>query len=144
MAFAPVSDFAGVGNVGSDVELKFTPSGAAVAKFRAAFTPRVKDGDGWKDGTPLWATVTVWRKLAENVAESIVKGHRVVVLGTIGQREWETPEGEKRTALEIQCHTLAPDLTFATAKVTKNERNGNGGSSKPAAGGSSFDDEPPW
>lgn len=142
MAFAPVSDFAGVGNVGSDVELKFTPSGAAVCKFRAAFTPRVKDGDQWKDGEPLWATVTTWRKLAENIAESIAKGNRVVVLGQIGQRTWETPEGEKRTALEIQAHTVAPDLTFATAKVTKNERSGNGGGGSAAK--SNFDEEPPW
>jgi len=124
-----------VGNLVDDPELRFTPSGAAVANFRLASTPRIYDrqsGD-FKDGESLFLTCSVWRQAAENVAESLQKGMRVIVQGRLKQRSYETREGEKRTVFEIDVDDVGPSLRSATAKVTKVQRsNGPGG---PGSGG---------
>lgn len=113
-----------VGNAVDTPELRFTPSGAAVAKFRIASTPRNFDRqtNEWKDGDTLFLTVNSWRQLAENVAESIERGTRVVVRGRLQQRSYETKDGEKRTVYEIEADEVAPSLRNATAKVTKAQR----------------------
>jgi single-strand DNA-binding protein len=126
------------GNLTENPELRFTPSGAPVANFRLAVTPRVKDGDGWKDGDTSFFQITAWRSLAENVAESLTKGARVIVQGTLRQRSWETPEGDKRSVVEVQAEEVGPSLKWATAKPERVRR-----SSGPAKGGQ-FDDEPPF
>lgn len=110
-----------VGNVVSEPELRFTPAGAAVAKFRVASTPRRfdKQTSAWTDGDPLFLGVSIWRQQAENVAESVAKGARVVVVGRLTQRSYEDREGVKRTVYEIEADEVAVSLTFATAKVTK-------------------------
>ena len=159
-----------VGNLTDDPELRFTPSGAAVAKFRVASTPRFMDKqtNEWKDGEPLFLTCNVWRQAAENCAESLQRGARVIVTGRLRQRSYETREGEKRTVMELEVDEIGPSLRYATAKVQKMARSsGNGGfgsgggsrgggggdladdpwaSAAPAAGGSSgsFDEEPPF
>jgi single-strand DNA-binding protein len=109
------------GNLVDDVELRFTPSGAAVAKFRIASTERVKDKttNEWKDGDSLFLSCTVWRQAAENVAETLQKGMRVVLTGTLKQRSYETKEGEKRTVFEVEVDDIGPSLRNATAKVSK-------------------------
>lgn len=114
-----------VGNVVNDPELRFTASGAAVAKFRIASTPRTFDRqtNEWKDGETLFLAVNCWRQLGENVAESVHKGMRVVVQGRLVQRSWEK-DGEPRTAMEIDAEEVAPSLRNATAKVTKAPRQG--------------------
>src|SRR6266566_1327846 len=96
-----------VGNLTDDPELRFTPNGAAVANFRLAVTPRVRDGDAWKDGETSFFRVNVWRQMAENVAESMTKGSRAVVVGRLRTRSWETPEGEKRSVPEV-AEAVAP------------------------------------
>ena len=118
-----------IGNLTDDPELRFTPSGAAVAKFRVASTPRFMDRqtNEWKDGEPLFLACTVWRQAAENVAESLQKGMRVVVQGRLKQRSYETREGEKRTVFEIDVEEVGPSLKYATAKVTRTQRSGGGG-----------------
>jgi single-strand DNA-binding protein len=129
-----------VGNLTEDPELRFTPNGAAVCNFRVAVTPRVKDGDGWKDGDTSFYQVVAWRNLAENVAESLTKGARVLVYGTLRQRSWETPEGERRSVVEVQADEVGPSLRWATATPERT-------STKAAAGGrkgGQFDDEPPF
>jgi single-strand DNA-binding protein len=115
-----------VGNLTDDPELRFTPSGAAVAKFRVASTPRFldKQTNEWKDGDPLFLTCTVWRQAAENVAESLQRGARVVVTGRLEQRSWETEQGEKRSIVEIVADDVSASLRFATAEVHKVERSG--------------------
>jgi single-strand DNA-binding protein len=163
-----------IGNLTDDPELRFTPSGAAVAKFRVASTPRFMDkaSGEWKDGEPLFLSCTVWRQAAENVAESLQRGARVIVSGRLRQRSYETREGEKRTVIELEVDEIGPSLRYATAKVQKMSRSGGGGgfgsgggggqqqgggggyaddpwaSAAPAGGGSgsssSFDDEPPF
>ena len=158
-----------VGNLVDDPELRFTPSGAAVAKFRLASTPRTfdKQTNEWKDGESLFLTCNVWRQAAENVAESLQRGMRVLVQGRLRQRSYETREGEKRTVYEVEVDEVGPSLRSATAKVNKTTRSGGGGSSggfgssgggsssSPApaddpwaaatpAGGGSFSDEPPF
>jgi single-strand DNA-binding protein len=160
-----------IGNLTDDPELRFTPSGAAVAKFRVASTPRFLDRqtNEWKDGEPLFLSCNVWRQAAENVAESLRRGARVIVSGRLRQRSYETREGEKRTVMELEVDEIGPSLRYATAKVQKMQRssgggfgsggsNGGGGSSTggggfddpwasaaPATGGSgSFDEEPPF
>lgn len=112
-----------VGNIVNDPELRFTPSGAAVAKFRIASTPRTFDRqtNEWKDGDTLFLAVNCWRQLGENVAESVHKGMRVIVQGRLVQRAWEK-DGEPRTAMEIDADEVAPSLRNATAKVTKAPR----------------------
>jgi single-strand DNA-binding protein len=115
-----------VGNLVDDPELRFTPSGAAVAKFRIASTPTHFDRDtsSWKDGQALFLTCVVWKAVAENVAESLQRGMRVIVQGQLKQRSYETNEGEKRTVYELDVYEVAPSLKFATAKVAKNVRRG--------------------
>jgi single-strand DNA-binding protein len=118
-----------VGNLTDDPELRFTPSGAAVAKFRVASTPRTLDratGE-WKDGEPLFLSCNVWRQAAENVAESLQRGARVIVSGRLRQRSYETREGEKRTVIELEVDEIGPSLRYATAKVQKMSRSSGGG-----------------
>ena len=105
-----------VGNLTDDPELRFTSNGAAVAGFRLAVTPRVKDGEGWRDGETSFFRINVWRQLAEHVAESLSKGDRAVVVGRLKVRSWETPEGEKRSVTEVEADEVAASLKFATAK----------------------------
>ena len=117
-----------VGNLVDDPELRFTPSGAAVANFRVASTPRVFDRQSgeWRDGESLFLTCSVWRQYAENVAESLQRGMRVIVQGRLKQRSYETKEGEKRTVFEVDVEEVGPALRHATAKVTKTQRQGGG------------------
>ena len=125
-----------VGNLVDDPELRFTPSGAAVAKFRLASTPRTYDRQSgeWKDGESLFLTCNVWRQAAENVAESLQRGMRVIVQGRLRQRSYETREGEKRTVFEVEVDEVGPSLRSATARVNKTTRGGGGNG---GAGGSS-------
>lgn len=125
-----------IGNLVDDPELRFTPSGAAVANFRLASTPRSydKQTDSWKDGETLWLTCSVWRQQAENVAESLAKGMRVIVTGRLKSRSYDK-DGEKRTVFEIDVEEVGPSLKTATAKVVKASRE------KPAQTGRSED---PW
>jgi len=118
-----------VGNLVDDPELRFTPSGAAVANFRIASTPRTfdKQTNEWKDGDALFLSCSVWRQAAENVAESLQRGMRVIVQGRLKQRSYETREGEKRTVVELEVDEVGPALAFATAKVTRASRSGGGG-----------------
>jgi single-strand DNA-binding protein len=118
-----------VGNLTDDPELRFTPSGAAVARFRVASTPRFLDRqtNEWKDGEPLFLTCNIWRQAAENVAESLQRGARVVVTGRLRQRTYETREGEKRTVMELEVDEIGPSLKYATAKVQKMQRSSGGG-----------------
>ncbi|MFB7946751.1 single-stranded DNA-binding protein [Kitasatospora phosalacinea] len=118
-----------VGNLVDDPELRFTPSGAAVAKFRIASTPRTFDRqtNEWKDGESLFLTCNVWRQPAENVAESLQRGMRVIVQGRLRQRSYETKEGEKRTVFEVEVDEVGPSLRSATAKVTRANRTGGPG-----------------
>jgi single-strand DNA-binding protein len=131
-----------VGNLVDDPELRFTPNGAAVTKFRIASTPRFfdKQTNAWKDGEALFLTVNVWRQLAENVAESLARGTRVIVTGRLRQRQWETKEGEKRNSYEVEADEVGPSLAFATVSINKNNRGGGGSS----GGGGGFSDSDPW
>ena len=118
-----------VGNLTNDPELRFTPSGAAVANFTVASTPRSFDRNSneWKDGETLFMRCSVWREAAENVAESLTRGTAVIVSGRLQSRTFETKEGEKRTVIELACDEVGPSLRRATAKVTKAQRGGGGG-----------------
>jgi single-strand DNA-binding protein len=133
-----------VGNLTDDPELRFTPSGAAVANFTVASTPRFfdKQTNEWKDGDALFLRCSVWRQAAENAAESLQRGMRVMVQGRLKQRSYETREGEKRTVYEIEVDEVGPSLKYATAKVTKASRGGGGGSFGGGGGGAAADD--PW
>jgi single-strand DNA-binding protein len=126
-----------VGNLTDDPELRFTPSGAAVAKFRVASTPRTLDraSGEWKDGEPLFLACNIWRDAAEHVAESLQRGARVIVTGRLRQRSYETREGEKRTVYELEVDEIGPSLRYATAKVQKMSRSGGGGGGFGASGG---------
>jgi single-strand DNA-binding protein len=130
-----------VGNLTADPELRFTPSGAAVANFTVASTPRIYDrqsGD-WKDGEALFLRCNIWREAAENVAESLTRGSRVILTGRLKQRSFETKEGEKRTVMEVEVDEIGPSLRYATAKVNKANRGGGGGGfggGAPSGGGS--------
>ncbi len=126
-----------VGNLVDDPELRFTNSGAAVASFRVASTPRTFDRQSgeWKDGESMFLTCSVWRQYAENVAESLQRGMRVIVQGRLKQRSFETREGEKRTVFEIDVEEVGPALRSATAKVTKTQRQGGGGFGGGGGGG---------
>jgi single-strand DNA-binding protein len=117
------------GNLVDDPELRFTPSGQPVAKFRVASTPRFldKNTNEWKDGDSLFLTCNVWRQAAENVAESLTRGTRVIVSGRLRQRSYETKEGEKRTVYEIEVDDVGPSLRNASAKVSKMARSGGDG-----------------
>jgi single-strand DNA-binding protein len=146
-----------VGNLTNDPELRFTPSGAAVASFTVASTPRSFDrqANEWKDGETLFMRCSIWRQAAENVAESLQRGMRVVVTGRLKSRTFDTREGEKRTVIEMEAEEIGPSLKYATAKVNRTTRSGgeggfgsgsgsaSGGSSgSSGAGGSAVDD--PW
>jgi len=149
-----------IGNLTADPELRFTPSGAAVANFTVASTPRTFDRqtNEWKDGEALFLRCNIWREAAENVAESLTRGARVIVSGRLKQRSFETREGEKRTVVELEVDEIGPSLKYATAKVNKASRSGaggggggfgggTGGSRQPAAqssGGGAAASEDPW
>jgi single-strand DNA-binding protein len=115
-----------VGNLTDDPELRFTAQGAAVANFRIAVSKRVRDAqtNEWKDGDTSFFRINVWRQLAENVAESLARGMRVIVTGTLKMRQWETQEGEKRSVVEVEATEVGPSLKWATAKVEKTSRQG--------------------
>jgi single-strand DNA-binding protein len=149
-----------VGNLTADPELRFTPSGAAVASFTIASTPRTfdKNSNEWKDGEALFLRCSIWRQAAENVAESLTRGMRVVAQGRLKQRSYETREGEKRTVVELDVDEVGPSLKYATAKVNRTQRgsssgggfggsgsdgggSANAGASAPSGGGQSDD---PW
>jgi single-strand DNA-binding protein len=143
-----------VGNLTGDPELRFTPSGAAVANFTVASTPRAFDrqSNEWKDGDTLFMRCSIWREAAENVAESLTKGTRVLVQGRLVQRSYETREGEKRTVVELQVDEIGPSLRYASAKVTRAQRSSGGGggggfsgggaSGGGASSGGGFDNDP--
>src|SRR5881398_613663 len=137
-----------VGNLTDDPELRFTPSGAAVAKFRVASTPRTLDraSGEWKDGEPLFLSCSVWRQAAENVAESLQRGSRVIVSGRLRQRSYETKEGEKRTVIELEVDEIGPSLRYATAKVNRTQRGSSSGGGFGASGSdaSSAPADDPW
>ena len=126
-----------VGNLTADPELRFTPSGAAVANFTVASTPRIFDRQSseWKDGEALFLRCNIWREAAENVAESLTRGSRVIVTGRLKQRSFETREGEKRTVFEVEVDEIGPSLRYATAKVNKASRGGGGGGGFGGGGG---------
>ena len=126
-----------VGNLTADPELRFTPSGAAVANFTVASTPRIYDRQSgeWKDGEALFLRCNIWREAAENVAESLTRGARVIVSGRLKQRSFETREGEKRTVVEVEVDEIGPSLRYATAKVNKASRSGAGGGGFGGGGG---------
>jgi single-strand DNA-binding protein len=123
-----------VGNLVDDPELRFTPTGQAVARFRIASTPRYLDRqtNEWKDGEALFLTCIVWRQAAENCAESLTRGMRVIVQGRLKQRSYETKEGERRTVYEVEVDEVGPSLRNATAKVNKTSRQGGGFGGAPA------------
>ena len=127
-----------IGNLTADPELRFTPSGAAVANFTVASTPRQFDRqtNEWKDGEALFLRCNIWREAAENVAESLTRGSRVIVSGRLKQRSYETREGEKRTVVELEVDEIGPSLKYATAKVNKASRSGGGAGGFGGGGGS--------
>jgi single-strand DNA-binding protein len=130
-----------IGNLVDDPELRYTPTGQAVAKFRVASTPRFRDNQSgeWKDGDSLFLTCNVWRQAAENVAESLQRGMRVIVNGRLRQRSYETREGEKRTVYEIEVDDVGPSLRNASAKVVKSNRSGgNYGGGGPSGGSGGY------
>ena len=124
-----------VGNLVADVDLRFTPSGAAVANFTIASTPRSfdKTSNEWKDGEALFMRCQVWREAAEHVAESLTRGSRVIVTGRLKSRSFETKEGERRTVMELEVDEVGPSLRYATAKVVKAQRGERAQSSAPAS-----------
>ena len=124
------------GNLTDDPDLRYTPNGTEVANFRLAVTARVKDGDSWRDGETSFFRVNVWRQLAEHVAESLAKGDRTVVIGRLKSRSWETPEGDKRSVVEVEADEVAPSLRWAIAKPERTNKAGNGGGQA--------NDEPPY
>jgi single-strand DNA-binding protein len=139
-----------VGNLTADPELRFTPSGAAVANFTVASTPRTFDRqtNEWKDGDAMFLSCAVWRQAAENVAESLQKGMRVIVSGRLKSRSYETREGERRTVFEIDVDEIGPALKYATAKVSRNSSGGQGGGQgggrPPGGGGGGNYGDDPW
>lgn len=118
-----------IGNLTADPELRFTPSGAAVANFTVASTPRAfdKQANEWKDQETLFMRCSVWREAAENVAESLTKGTRVIVQGRLKSRSYETKEGDRRTSQELEVDEIGPSMKYATAKINRQQRGGNGG-----------------
>ena len=141
-----------VGNLTADPELRFTPSGAAVANFTVASTPRTfdKNSNEWKDGEALFLRCSIWRQAAENVAESLQKGMAVIVQGRLKQRSYDTKEGEKRTVYELDVDEIGPSLKWATAKINRTQRGaggggGNfGGGGNPGGSGGSAPTDDPW
>jgi single-strand DNA-binding protein len=135
-----------IGNLTGDPELRFTPSGAAVANFTVASTPRTFDrqSNEFKDGDTLFMRCSIWREAAENVAESLTKGTRVIVTGRLVQRSYETREGEKRTVVELDVDEVGPSLKYATAKVSRTTRQGGGGGGYSGGGGGGGQSDDPW
>lgn len=139
-----------VGNLTDDPELRYTPAGAAVATFNVAVNRRTRDESGqWRDGETSFFRCNVWRQQAENVAESLSKGTRVMVIGRLRQRSWETPEGQKRTVIEIEVESVGPSLEWAKASVSKTPRDESSTPAFVASGGggtngSAVDEEPPF
>jgi single-strand DNA-binding protein len=137
-----------IGNITGDPELRFTPSGAAVANFTVASTPRQFDrqSNEWKDLETLFMRCSVWRDAAENVAESLQRGTRVIVSGRLKSRSYDTKEGEKRTVIEMEVDEVGPSLRYATAKVNKTQRGGGGGGFGGGGGqqGGGAQQEDPW
>ncbi|MQA80317.1 MAG: single-stranded DNA-binding protein [Streptosporangiales bacterium] len=129
-----------VGNLVDDPALRFTQSGQAVANFRVASTPRFRDNQTgeWKDGEALFMSCSIWRQAAENVAESLQRGMRVIVNGRLRQRSYETQQGEKRTVYEVEVDEVGPSLRYASAKVTKTNRSGGGFGGGGEGGGGGF------
>jgi single-strand DNA-binding protein len=130
------------GNLTDDPELKFTPTGASVATFRIAVTPRIRDGESWRDGETSFFRVNAWRDLAEHVADSLTKGDRAIVIGRLKARTWETAEGDKRTVVEVEADEVAPSLRWATAKPQRATRTGTKATATAAVG--DFADAPPF
>ena len=138
-----------VGNLTADPELRFTASGAAVASFTIASTPRTFDraSNEWKDGEALFLRCSLWRQAAENAAESLTKGMRVIAQGRLQQRSYETREGEKRTVIELQVDEIGPSLRYASAKVNRSQRGSSGGGFGSSGGGDNYGSAPaddPW
>ena len=142
-----------IGNLTNDPELRFTPSGSAVANFTIASTPRTFDrqSNEWKDGETLFLRASVWREAAENVAESLTKGMRVIVSGRLKSRSYETKEGEKRTVMELEVDEIGPSLRYANAKISRTQRGNQGGQEAGGFGsqgnnpaGQSAPQEDPW
>jgi single-strand DNA-binding protein len=141
-----------VGNLTADPELRFTASGAAVASFTIASTPRTFDRNSneWKDGEALFLRCSLWRQAAENAAESLTRGMRVIAQGRLQQRSYETREGEKRTVIELQVDEIGPSLKYASAKVNRTQRGSSSGGgfgssgSDGGAGGGGFSADDPW
>jgi single-strand DNA-binding protein len=137
-----------VGNLVEDPEVRFTSSGIAVANLRVAVTQRVQQDGQWRDGDTSFFKVNVWRGQAENLAESLGKGDRVMVTGRLRQRSWETPDGEKRSVTELEADGVGASLKWATAKVERTSQRGNGdrnaGRERPAERGGDFSDAPPF
>jgi single-strand binding protein len=133
-----------IGNLTADPELRFTPSGAAVANFTVASTPRMFDRqtNEWKDGEALFLRCNIWREAAENVAESLTRGSRVIVSGRLKQRSFETREGEKRTSVELEVDEIGPSLRYATAQVTRTSSSREGGVGGGGRSGAAITDEP--
>ena len=137
-----------IGNLTNDPELRFTPSGSAVANFTVASTPKTFDRNSneWKDGETLFMRCAAWKEMGENVAESLTKGMRVVVTGRLKSRSYDTKEGEKRTVIELEVDEIGPSLKYANAKVNRTQRNGNssGFQAQPSGFGQSTAQEDPW
>ena len=139
-----------IGNLTNDPELRFTPSGSAVANFTVASTPKTFDRNSneWKDGETLFMRCAAWKEMGENVAESLTKGMRVVVTGRLKSRSYDTKEGEKRTVIELEVDEIGPSLKYANAKVTRTQRNGNSGGfgnqAQPSGFGQSTAQSDPW
>ncbi|HEY3735887.1 MAG TPA: single-stranded DNA-binding protein [Jatrophihabitans sp.] len=135
-----------VGNLTADPELRFTASGAAVASFTIASTPRSFDrqSNEWKDGEALFLRCSLWRQAAENAAESLTRGMRVIAQGRLQQRSYETREGEKRTVIELQVEEIGPSLRYASAKVNRSQRGSGGGGFGGAEGGAGQPADDPW
>ena len=135
-----------IGNLTDDPELRFTPSGYAVANFTVASTPRNYDKatNTWKDGETLFLRCSIWREAAESVAESLSKGTRVIVSGRLKQRSYDTKEGEKRTVFELEVDEIGPSLRYATAKVTRTQRQGGAATGGFSASSGDVVNEDPW
>jgi single-strand DNA-binding protein len=134
------------GNLTDTPELRLTPNGAAVANFRVAVTPRVREGNDWKDGDTSFFRITCWRQLAEHATDSLGKGDRVIVVGRLKTRSWETDQGERRTVVEVDAEEIGPSLRWATAKPQRaNATSGaNSASDAKAKAGGQFNEEPPF
>jgi single-strand DNA-binding protein len=129
-----------IGNLTDDPEVRFTPSGTQVGNFRLAVTPRVREGDQWKDGDTSFFRINCWRDLAVHAADSLSKGDRALVIGRLKARAWETPEGERRSVVEVEAEEIGPSLRWATAKPERTSRSTGTGPSK----GGQFNDDAPF